>query len=455
MRRLEELMEKYPQIPRSVILKTDMVREGIRYTPIMSQIGEWAIPDNYGFDMDHREDQHRNEETPQAKEGWVSTPESLKLRDHTTIKIEFDKSSPYEVRYVKSGRFMLYRDSEPVEEVHFIFRPKWYSRRTRDGTLMGTLFNEVCDAHILFFCLAYCEYFRHDQQCAFCCLTPSALTRQEMGIDQRMVSTVNRAVEALQGFNEDVGERFGKVPSENHKCGQSDCLCHRIILIGGGFLDRHKESDYYLRMVKGIKEAIPDLGIDIIPQALEEEDVQKHAEAGVHCVQWNLEVWDEGLFPIVCPGKAKHVGRDHWIDCLVNATKYFDPGHVLCNFVIGTEMAQPHGFKTMEEGIRSNLEGFEWLMQHGIYPGFTIWGPGPGSKFQDLELPPTEYFLEVILGAHQLAMKYEIYGPTNIYCYRSGNFSPNVDMARLRWPSEVEKNFPEARDILNAKGHYQ
>lgn len=140
MERLEELRAKFPMIPKSIILKTDLLREGIRYTPVMRDIGRWTAPDgtSHGFQWDHQEDPLTAGDS--SFEGWLPTPENLKFRDGTTTKIEIDKDSPYEVKYEGDGRYMLYGDQEPVQEVFFRPRPEWYSKRTGDGTPMSMVF---------------------------------------------------------------------------------------------------------------------------------------------------------------------------------------------------------------------------------------------------------------------------------------------------------------------------
>lgn len=39
MNRLERLFQKYPEIPRNIVLKEDVLRAGIRYTPLLSEVG--------------------------------------------------------------------------------------------------------------------------------------------------------------------------------------------------------------------------------------------------------------------------------------------------------------------------------------------------------------------------------------------------------------------------------
>ena len=42
LERIEELSEKFPQVPRSIILKNDVLREGTRYTDDLREAGAYA-----------------------------------------------------------------------------------------------------------------------------------------------------------------------------------------------------------------------------------------------------------------------------------------------------------------------------------------------------------------------------------------------------------------------------
>ena len=39
--RIDELCERFAELPRSIIVKTDVLREGVRYTPEVEEAGQW------------------------------------------------------------------------------------------------------------------------------------------------------------------------------------------------------------------------------------------------------------------------------------------------------------------------------------------------------------------------------------------------------------------------------
>src|SRR5512146_1332333 len=78
-------------------------------------------------------------------------------------------------------------------------------------------------------------------------------------------------------------------------------------------------------------------------------------DAGWESVAFNLEVWDERLWPGFVPGKAALMPRDRWLAALEHAVAVFGRGRVASVLVAGLEPK------------RSYLEGIAWLATRGIH----------------------------------------------------------------------------------------
>ncbi len=81
MSRIDELQARFPDTPRSIILKIDLLREGIRFTPALNEIGRWAIPHFLQWNPEHDFDVDARGGPP---EDWLLTPWNLRLADGTT-----------------------------------------------------------------------------------------------------------------------------------------------------------------------------------------------------------------------------------------------------------------------------------------------------------------------------------------------------------------------------------
>lgn len=413
MGRLEELSKKFPEIPRSIIIKSDVLREGIKFTPILNKIGRWALPQSHAvYEFDH-EDHHTAEE---SSEGWSFIPYSFELGDGTATMVQIDSNSPYEITEEEDGRYMLYRDGELVEEIFFSPRPEWYSKRTKDETLMSNIsFKTGRCRSFNVMVLNYCEYFKTDDQCKYCSLIPTSDRAKELGIKRKIRKEADRVAEVFSAAVEKEG-------------GIDHCL-----LTGGSMINRTKEAERYipvLEAIKNTKEYKTDIPIYIVLQAVEKNDARRLHDAGANIIGFNFEVWEEKLWPIVVPGKAKFVGRENWIKSLVEAVEIFGRGNVVTGFVAGSELVPPHGFKTIDEALKSTLGGFEWLLQHGITPRFNTWTPNPGSKYEKMNLPPTEYYLGLGLGRYKLMLEYDMY-MAKCYCHKCRNIGFCYDFPRL------------------------
>jgi hypothetical protein len=158
------------------------------------------------------------------------------------------------------------------------------------------------------------------------------------------------------------------------------------------------EVDFYRQYPEAIEKRFPGRWISkVVVQALPREDVQKLRDAGVSIYHPNFEVWDKRLFEILCPGKARFVGREEWLRRILDAATVFPPAHVIPNFVAGVEMAKPEGFETVDDAIASTVEGLDFFMSHGITPRFTTWCAEPLSELgREQEGAPLEYHVRLL-----------------------------------------------------------
>lgn len=402
----DSLIQKYP---RNIVIKADLGVQGVRYTDAAKEIGKWAMPASMAiYDFSQEEIEGR---TKDATEGWAVEPEVLKFEDGTHRIISYNTTSPYELRKEENEGYYLYRDGQQLEPVSFIQRPGWYSKRTSHGTLManvGRMLGDLFEIAVSNFC----EYWRTNEECGFCNMNATVNTRLDLGLKGTQI----------RKRLDDMGETFDAALKE-----RPDCDLNHYDLVGGALFDLGNEADLYLKFIDVTQRVAVENGFDganrIISQAFPKSDGEKLYSAGCKEVEWNLEVWDEKLFPIVCPGKDKHIGRDKWIDYLYDAVDVFGKGNVICNFVLGTELVQPHGFKTLKEAEESCLAGAEELLQHGVFPRFIPLIPGRGSAYEGMKVAPIEYFLKVEYEAYKLKKKYNNYS--------CGTVCPKCDQAAL------------------------
>lgn len=473
MDRIQELMEKFPVIPRFIITKTDVLVEGIRYSPIMQEISNWSLPDGtLAYDLS-RDGSHSDVVT-KANEAWIQKPLFMLLRafkegnpawDTVMCWIALQERSPYEIRYAGGGHYILYRDGEPLEEVFFPLRPEWYSKKSSfDGKPLSTTLSAIGDAWLCAVSPNYCVYYDTDDECYFCPIGRTMDRFDEEGLGLKKSIRIDQLVEAFVAAYQEIKGKQGlylnRVP-----CWQEGCRCIWLVFTGGALYNRKREAERYIRFIQEVKKALggaSDVKFAIEVQALERDDAERLHEVGLHAISYNMEIWDERLFEILVPGKAKYVGRDHWLECLVEAAKAYDRGHVRCNFVAGLEMTPPHGFKTEEEALESTLGGMRWLVERGIAPSFDVLMLSGATKLKKLGqyyMPSTEYFLKLGWELHKMLVEHNLYGLTpGFNCRQAGCLSTRTDFGRLYWRSRRQRQrlekikYPEIQEIAAMAG---
>ncbi len=146
--------------------------------------------------------------------------------------------------------------------------------------------------------------------------------------------------------------------------------------------------------------------------------MQRLKDAGLNCVNMNVEVWTPEIFAEVCPGKSKYRGWEGYMEAYLDARDVFGPGNAGSNFVGGVSMLAANGHKTWQESRDSLIEGMRWLLKNGLYATVHCIRLGAGSIYsEDLanetKLPPTEYFLDAGLAHHQACMEYNTFETYN------------------------------------------
>lgn len=432
MGRIDDLCAKFPEIPRPIVIKTDVLREALKFTPLSLEIGRWAIPEFLPWDRESHKDYVAIEDDL-VGEDWAWLPHSMSFPEGITAKVLYDfirhHTSPYEMRK-KDGGVWLFRDEEPLVEITFEKRPQWLSQSTSDGHRMASLFVLSSPDRLLGFPIRFCAYYQPDEICRFCCLNPAGKNIAKGDGLHDVIMSENAAAACFAAALDETGIRH-------------------LTLTGGAVRDQKKEVEIYARVVGSLarirEEKAANVSLQVMSTAQDEDGQRRLQEAGVDEVCFNMEVWDERLWPEIVPGKERHIGRGAWMKRLQQAAERFGRNAVSCQFVIGVEMVSG-GFSTYAEGLKSVLEGIEWCAQNGVNPRTHVWCNTPGSLYEPKAAPPTEYFLTISLERHKILEKYGLntceetgrkYTST---CHRCGYLSADADFAWLLGPGEKVAN---------------
>ena len=367
---LEAHFRKYPDVPREVIVKEDVLRNGVDFTEAALELGEGHHTKTYHlFTTDqapHDKDyQARARRIPESIEIWGGPYD---LRQFTTIRSRMTPGSAYLVDAV-DGKMTLCERAGDANVPLALIRdypptPNYYAKSFEDGTpyrnVVQLVHGNRGEPRIV--AMLVCQHWGPRNECRFCDINHNVRLRKQRG-DLKMSRLYQDPKQAAEVMKEVVfGEDWG-VARPNF-----------FLLTGGTVIKRFHgfdEEEFYSQYVTAVNESLGDawrMDCDLQTHPKPKEVCRRWYEAGVRFHEPNYEVWDERLFGIVCPGKAKVIGRENWIKLTLEEVEVFGVGNVIPGFVAGIEMARPWGFATVDEAIKSNLEAFEFLMSHGVIP---------------------------------------------------------------------------------------
>jgi len=397
---LEGLFKKYRDVPKEVIVKEDLLRVGFHLSrkTIDSCAGEMRkVYQLFSWDF-------TKVEKMGGKDVSVLFPDTIEIIGgiyqlrRIVVRPRINMDSPYSINLIENKLELCDRDSgSPIAEL-LPFRPVpgIMNKSFEDGTL----YREVGPINADFIIFRQCQYWGPSEECKFCDINRNAAAKKKLG----QVKTLQpKKVEHVAKWCEDVF--FSEdVPIEDRPIS--------VHLNGGSItqsLQGLPEFEFYIQFVDAIRERIGTrwpIVIQTGPWPIEQE---KEAAKRVNiCRLSNYEVWDKDLFKIICPGKSKSIGRDQWHKGILDQVEIFGEGAACPGFVCGVEMAQPFGFKTVEEAVKSSTEGMEFFMSRGAVVRPISWCVEALSDLPGQQPPPVDYYIQIDRNWFELWSKYKL-----------------------------------------------
>ena len=397
---LELFFETYPDVPREVIVKEDVLRHGVKFSQIALERASAGRPRSYYiFSYDKTESKEmKHGESLKAPDEFRVEGGPYELRK-TNVRATIAYASPYLIDVLENDVWLTSDGGEKIGKVSFPPVPKYYSMAFEDGTRYAEIVPVVGWGHRAFSTLLRkCSLWNFDLQCKFCDLNANYEALKKQGRAYTLKKSVDQVVQVMKTI-------FLDQPEDEPRR-----LCY--LLSGGSVISRkgaYSDVKFYTAYVEAIKEAIGNRWpCHLQTAALDKEGLKLLKEAGVDCYHPNFEVWDARIFNFVCPGKEKLIGRDTWIKRMIDAVDVFGEGRVLPAFVAGVELCKPYGFESVDDAIKSTTEGLDYLMSHGVIPRADHWCIEPLSALAGNPVVSLKYFVEIDRAWYQLWEKYKL-----------------------------------------------
>ncbi|MEV4198234.1 radical SAM protein [Micromonospora globbae] len=387
---IEDLMGRFPHVPREAVIKEDLLRGGLAFDDSAltdNENGEVKPKSYFIFSFDHRTLPELGAAAlRRPPEEIVLTGGPYELR-RTVVSVRTNPDSPYRVKPDEDGRLRLFLDGRAIAEVGLPPMPDYYRHTLANGKSVMEVAPTIQWGYLIYLTVfRVCQYFGAKEECQYCDINHNWHQHKKAGRPYTGVKPVDEVLEALA-----IIDRY-----DTARASQA------YTLTGGSItskVDGLAEADFYGRYAQAIEERFPGRWIGkVVAQALPREDVQRFHDYGIRIYHPNYEVWDKRLFELYCPGKERYVGREEWHRRILESAEVFGPRNVIPNFVAGVEMAAPHGFTSVDEAIDSTAEGLQYFMSRGITPRFTTWCPEPTTPLgrANPQGAPLEYHIRLL-----------------------------------------------------------
>ncbi|MGH9414760.1 MAG: radical SAM protein [Terriglobales bacterium] len=397
LREVEAAAAAHPTLPREAVIKEDVLRTGIAFSPEALKLAAQFKAKAYfifSFDLVPLKEMGQQEHWSAPEEIWLEGgPWGFRP---TIISVRLNPASPYRVEVDGDGA-ELRLDGEPIAQIKFPPVPEYYTRTLTSGKRVIEIAPTIEWGYLVYLTVfRICQYFGDKEECQFCDINNNYRQQIQEGRPYTGVKAIEEILEALAII------------------AATDAASHAYTITGGSITSKLKgmsEADFYAQYAAAIEERFPGRWIGkMVTQALPLDEARKFKQAGIQIYHPNYEVWDERLFGILCPGKSRYVGRLEWHRRILDAAEIFGASHVIPNFVAGIEMSKPHGFTDVEEAIASTGAGLDFFMSHGVCPRFTTWCAEPLTRLGENNTggAPLEYHLRLLETWRDTHAKYKL-----------------------------------------------
>ena len=397
---LEDLFRRFPDVPREVILKIELLSHGHWFTDAALAATQGSLVKSYrlfSYDLVSM-DKLKRGEARQVPEWFYIFRGIYDLRA-VAIQTTMDPTSPFIVD-VSDGKLVLTLEGKILSDVSLPVRPDYYSKSFSNDVP----YHEICAFGAFFTVFRQCQFWGPKEECRFCDINQNA-RQMKMSKD----FTLNAPVKSIEQVRE-----AGMEVSRNMLAKEGYQAPVSFIITGGtitNVLRGLEENEFYAEYVRALKDHGPRRHISLQTNAKTRDEIKWLHAQGMDGHHANMEVWDQRLFEWINPGKARRIGHAEWIKRMLDSVDILGEGNVRPNFVGGIEMAQPHGFATIKEALASTGEGLDVMMRNGVDPRFNQWRREPHSNIvQEHEQPPvpSEFYIRLMSKRYELWKKYAL-----------------------------------------------
>ena len=326
---------------------------------------------------------------------WMNAPVVEHFVEFSPYTLEGGPTLGYAVRDVRDGT--VYPIELPPE-------PAWYRRHTsRDipmshvgvmqGTYLGIYINPVC---------AFWNY-SPSLNCRFC------TTGANVGCREAANKSVDDVVETCHAARDGSGVTF--------------------VHLNGGFHGSQglRAAEPYVRAVKERVGAL--VGVQLTPER-DFSGYDRLIQLGVDHFSFCFELFDPEWFAKICPGKARVLGQQLFLDAMDYCASKMPRGAVSGEIIAGIEP------------IERTLEAIERITSVGAFPTVCVFRPTIGSDMEEWPPPKYDDMRRVLAAVYDACRRNRV--PIGL--------APNIEVSLMVNPDDAAMLAPPSLSTLAYEG---
>jgi hypothetical protein len=353
-------------------LKLHLLSEGISF--------ESAFLERFAEDRERMEKRRAyNDSDERSLDRARRIPQELYVND-VIVAVNYKPHSPWRLLY-RHGTYRLADEQGSQIEVTFPRRPRFFDYLTPEGVACDRVANLYGGSSLAFFTPATCYYFHDGHECRFCSLKPNRSAQQNF------VHTISPALAAS----------VLKIALETDAC-----LLKQSMLVGGNVPDYDRGFRRHLEIAEALdrqQQSLPaEQRLETHIASMPPTDFGLFAALqGLYArVTMNIEVFDERLFEVVCPGKTRFYGRRRLLQALEYAAQTVQGRRVHSILIAGLEP------------VESTIAGINALASMGVTPIVNVFHNDRGSHYENHPRPSYDALLEIACALQEVYRRYQL-----------------------------------------------
>ncbi|MFD5315141.1 radical SAM protein, partial [Streptomyces ardesiacus] len=169
---VEDLMERFPNVPREAVFKEDLLRGGVAFDPSAlsdNEDGEVKPKSYFIFSFDHGTLPELGEAAlRRPPEEIILTGGPYDLR-RTVVSVRVNPSSPYRVAADEHNQLGLYLDGKRISDVGVPPMPEYYRHKLANGKSVMEVAPTIQWGYLIYLtAFRVCQYFGAKEECQYC-----------------------------------------------------------------------------------------------------------------------------------------------------------------------------------------------------------------------------------------------------------------------------------------------